>query len=102
MLFAWISTLDSVFPVVGLLGYPLAPPVSSTPKFVRPVIVLPNIERLAMVLLAFPQQAACAEIPNPKGPAKVFERMLRFRRMLFSEYWIGSRDGYWKSLAPSP
>ena len=32
----------------------------------------------------------------------VFERMPIFRAMLFSEYWIGRREGYWSSLAASP
>src|ERR1035438_5867251 len=64
-----------------------------------PVIVLPSMERFSMVLLAFPQHAACA-----KTPPMVFERMAIFRARLFSEYWIGRRDGspLTSSLAASP
>src|ERR1017187_6949846 len=98
MVFAWTSRLDSVLPVEGLLKYPpLAPPMSC-----RPVIVLPSMERVSIVLLAFPQHAASAKIPKPPASPMVFERMPIFRAMLFSEYWIGRRDGYPSSLAASP
>src|ERR1039457_6194696 len=99
MLFAWISTLDSEFPVEGLLKYPpLEPPSRCT----GPVIVLPSMERLSISLLAFPQHAAMATTPKPTAPSMVFERTPIFRAMLFSEYWIGLRDGNWSSLAASP
>src|ERR1035438_9681305 len=67
-----------------------------------PVSVLPSMERLSMVLLAFPQHAATTKIPQQPASPMVFERMAIFRAMLFSEYWIGRRDGSASSLAASP
>src|ERR1035441_189148 len=67
-----------------------------------PVSVLPSMERLPMVLLAFPQHAACTKIPQHPASPMVFARMAIFRAMLFSEYWIGRRDGSASSLAASP
>src|ERR1022692_3720413 len=68
----------------------------------RPVIVLPTMERLSIVLFPFPQHAAAALIPKLPDSPMVFERIAIFRTMLSAEYWIGRRDGYLSSLAPSP
>src|ERR1039457_7608054 len=94
MLFAWMSRLDSSFPVVGpSSNEPLPPLASSTPQFVTPVTVLPSMERSPIVLLKFPQHAARTKIPPPTAPSMVFERIPMFRATLFCECWIGSRDG---------
>ena len=54
MVFAWTSTLDSEFPVEGLLKYPPLEPSSSC---TLPVIVLPSMERFSIALLLLPQHA---------------------------------------------
>jgi len=54
-----------------------------------------------MVLLPLPQHAAVAKIPKLPASPMVFDRMPMLRTMLFSEYWMGRRDGFASSLAAS-